>query len=550
MRMLIAYAIGFSRHQPLHRLVIFILCLPLVSFAATSPSYATSTPISPPLDVGTRWFVCQGYNNLRITHTGTSALALDLSGPGCDNSASGANVRTPLSGTVHYYGETYGSMCINSKDGRSLSLTHINSDLKAGSQITAQQLVGTIAAPYLRGNAGIPHLHIQMWSTPNCSDESKQIPFDDANLGRICGAPNFTIEGPDNYQNGTWSGTVFTVQHCDDSRHDAGVYHVFAGTTTGKKYEAYWSKGNPTITGNYATLDQSIVDMNFERSNDGYYHTYATTTSGSIYESYWTKGQPMVTGVNVRASEPINASFGTTTSDSFKHLFFATSSGKLYESYWLPGTPGITTGQFADLKAPVADLSFLQSTTGSYHTFIATTSGKVYEARWGGGMPYELHLLTDTKTALTSLDSSIASDGLFHVFIADKKGIVTELSWSNTQQMTTKQLATLGSSVSDINFEYTVDGVNHLYAGTSDGKTHETYWGAGRPLTTDVVLQNIDPVTSIHGLTTEDGIRHVFAGTSTGKVYESYWTPGSGVIISGQFMRVDGQVTSTTFTAT
>lgn len=42
----------------------------------------------------------------------------------------------------------------------------------------------------------------------------------------------------------------------------------------------------------------------------------------------------------------------------------------------------------------------------------------------------------------------------------------------------------------------------------------------------------------------------LFAGTSTGKVYESYWAPGSGVIISGQFMRVDGQVTSTTFTAT
>lgn len=527
-----------------------LLSAMLLSSAIAPFAYAIPTPISSPFEAGSNWFVCQGYNNPRITHTNTYALALDFSGQNCDNSAVGASLRAPLSGTVYYYDEPSGSLCINSTDGRSITLAHINSTLKVGEKVRTQQYVGAVAKPGARSNAGFAHLHLQMWSTPNCSNSTKQIPFSDASAGRICGAPDMTVAGPDLYRNGTWSGTAFTAQDCNQSRYDAGVYHVFAGAESGKKYEAYWSKGSPTVTGNYASLDAAIVDMNFERSSDGYYHTYAATKTGRIYESYWTKGQPMVTGLSTQVKDSITSLYGVTTSDKFMHLFFGTDTGKLYESYWYPGRPGTTTGQFADVKEEVTDIKFLQDTAGTYHTFIATVSGKIHHAQWGQNTPFTIQERQNTGHTITAIDAVITDDQKFRVFIATNKGAVQELSWSPGSPVASATLANVNGAPTDINFELTNDGVHHLYSGTDKGSTYETYWSTTIPLTTELVLQNIGPVASIHGLTTNDGIRHIFAGTNSGDVYESYWHPGSGQIVSGKFMNIGSKVTSTTFVAT
>lgn len=201
----------------LRRLRAFIVTVGLV-FAGvvglTPQAQAADGNILPPFDLEQSWNICQGYNNAAVTHTGTSLYGLDLTGAGCDNSASGRTVRAPMGGTVHYYQASYGNLCVNVTGGRSYTLTHINSSVTSGS-VTAGQSVGTVSAPGTRGNNGVAHIHFQMWDTANCYSSSG-IPFDSAHGTRICGAPDLTSSGP-NGGNGTWSGTSFTGQNCGSS---------------------------------------------------------------------------------------------------------------------------------------------------------------------------------------------------------------------------------------------------------------------------------------------------------------------------------------------
>lgn len=202
----------------LRRLVILLATLILVVGGVVgglvAPAQAATGNILPPFDLGQTWNICQGYDNPGVTHTGTSTYGLDLTGAGCDNSASGRNVRASLSGTVAYYQGTYGNLCINVGDGRSYTLTHIDSTITSGT-VTAGQLVGTVAAPGSRGNNGVAHIHFQMWSTSNCYSSSG-IPFDAAHNAQICGAPDLTASGSPGTGNGTWSGTSFTGQSCGE----------------------------------------------------------------------------------------------------------------------------------------------------------------------------------------------------------------------------------------------------------------------------------------------------------------------------------------------
>lgn len=179
-----------------------------------TPAQADDGNILPPFDQGQQWWVCQGYNG-PVSHTGTSQYGLDLTGgPNCDNSASGRTVRAPMSGTVYYYQAAYGNLCVNVAGGRSYTLTHINSSVTGGS-VTAGQSVGTVGSPGTYGNAGVAHIHFQMWSTANCYSSSG-IPFDSAHSTRICGAPDLTANGPNN-GNGTWSGQSFLGAACTSS---------------------------------------------------------------------------------------------------------------------------------------------------------------------------------------------------------------------------------------------------------------------------------------------------------------------------------------------
>ena len=187
------------------------------------PAQAVTGNILPPFDIGQTWYVCQGYNNPNVTHHdngpyGTnprSSYALDLTaGLGCGGSTSGMNVRTPLSGTVHYWSYNSGSLCVNTNDGRSVVLTHINASVTAGS-VSAGQLVGTVAVANDKNNGGIPHIHLQLWDSPGCwGTGNGGIPFDTAHNSRICGAADFSSSGTGS--NGAWSGEGIVGSSCTD----------------------------------------------------------------------------------------------------------------------------------------------------------------------------------------------------------------------------------------------------------------------------------------------------------------------------------------------
>ena len=155
-------------------LVATIVCC--LSFVLTSPAYAESPGnLYPPFDVGSGWNVCQGYENIGGTHVGTSRLSLDLTSSGCDNGATGRVVRAPFTGTVSWYVAGSGSICVTAKDGRSIMMTHIDSNLVAGTAVDNYQAVGNIAGPNQRQNNGVAHIHLQAWSSPGCSNNKNQI---------------------------------------------------------------------------------------------------------------------------------------------------------------------------------------------------------------------------------------------------------------------------------------------------------------------------------------------------------------------------------------
>lgn len=255
-------------------MIAFVTCFfaSLVTSVVTTaaPAQAADGNILPPFDIGQNWNICQGYSNPNVTHTGTSTYGIDLTGAGCDNSASGRNVRAPMDGTVAYYQASYGNLCINVSGGRSLTLTHINSSVTIGT-VSAGQLVGTVAAPGQRANNGVAHIHFQMWSSPNCYSSSG-IPFDSANGARICGAPNLTAAGP-NGGNGTWSGTSFTGANCGEPPNNPIQWHLRNVNTDGGANVAF----------SYGTT-ASDHPVTGEWDGDGTFTAGIVRNSGSVWQ--------------------------------------------------------------------------------------------------------------------------------------------------------------------------------------------------------------------------------------------------------------------------
>lgn len=204
-------------------LVAFALgLLGVVGLAA--PASAATGNILPPFNVGETWYVYQGYGPNAPTHNNNdpsvaSLYGLDLTYGNSTTASAGRTVRAPMSGTVYYYQASYGNLCVNTADGGSYTLTHINSSVTNGS-VTAGQAVGTVAAAQPDGslpphNNGVAHIHFQTWSAPGCwANTNGGMPFDSAHGRQICGAPDFTATGPSAANNGVWSGTVFTGAAC------------------------------------------------------------------------------------------------------------------------------------------------------------------------------------------------------------------------------------------------------------------------------------------------------------------------------------------------
>lgn len=186
----------------------------------TSPAAASVGPgnIRSPFEPGGAVYVFQGYDNAKVTHTGTSRFGLDLTSSTSTTSTSGRVVVAPQSGKVAYWQAEYGNLCVNVANNRSYTLTHIKSDITTpGATITSGQKVGTVAPANTTRNNGVAHLHFQYWAAPNCYNSST-IPFSAANSLRICGAPDMTASGPNSAGNGTWSGTKFTASTCGTTK--------------------------------------------------------------------------------------------------------------------------------------------------------------------------------------------------------------------------------------------------------------------------------------------------------------------------------------------
>lgn len=235
-----------------------ISVLLLASFLATSYSlhaHAAAGNFNAPFDNGSAWNICQGYNNSRGTHVGASALSLDITGgPNCDNSASGRNIRSPFAGKIAWYVGPSGSICVNSLENKSVMITHIDSEMTAGTIVEVNQIIGSIAGPFQRQNNGVAHAHLQAWTTPNCGYSgglNTAVPFDEIHTTRMCGLPDMTVSGPNSYNNGTWSGTRFTTTNCTN----------IAQRPTGYIYR-FWSDRNQHhfYTTDY-TEAQRVVDL-------------------------------------------------------------------------------------------------------------------------------------------------------------------------------------------------------------------------------------------------------------------------------------------------
>lgn len=262
----------------LHRIISFAALLILFcSLCITSNTYAAAGNFAPPFDIGSMWNICQGYNNTRGTHSGTSSLSLDITGgPNCDNSGSGQTVRSPFSGQIAWYSSGSGSLCVNnSLANKSVMLTHIDSSISVGATVNTSQAVGKIAAPNERQNNGVAHLHMQAWSRTNCTDDSKRVAFEEAAGTRICGTPNMPVNGPNSYNNGAWSGVSFIAERCGDEK--PAVYRLYNSSI---KKHLYTADSNEAVVlksrgWGYEGLSYNVKRLNECTQNESVYRFYS-----------------------------------------------------------------------------------------------------------------------------------------------------------------------------------------------------------------------------------------------------------------------------------
>ena len=202
-----------------HKRIISALVVTIVSTFSFYPTIATalsSYELQSPFEQGTRWYVCQGYDNTSGSHTGSSQISLDFTGSqNCGSSAAGSNVFSPFKGVVSWYAEPSGSLCITETGAqRSVMLTHINSSHTTGMSVNDGDLVGHIAGAGFKQNNGSAHLHLQVWNGARCTSPAQNVPLAKSSSMKICGAPDMPIDGPRQPGVGIWGGVTFAAKQC------------------------------------------------------------------------------------------------------------------------------------------------------------------------------------------------------------------------------------------------------------------------------------------------------------------------------------------------
>jgi len=125
-----------------------------------------SSSITWPVRGGT-WTVIQGYNG--GTHNGsTYRYSLDIAkGSG----TAGADVYSPVSGTVVWNDPNSGGLAIDIGGGYTMCMFHVtfSGDLGRGDTITQGQWLGTISGPGGPGYASTPHVDMTLWASGRVS---------------------------------------------------------------------------------------------------------------------------------------------------------------------------------------------------------------------------------------------------------------------------------------------------------------------------------------------------------------------------------------------
>lgn len=267
-----------------------VSALLLASLIATSYSlhaHAAAGNFIAPFDNGSAWNICQGYNNSRGTHVGANALSLDITGgPACDNSATGRNIRAPFAGKIAWYVGPSGSICVNSLDNKSIMITHIDSEMTTGTIVGVNQIIGSIAGPFQRQNNGVAHAHLQAWTTPNCGYSgglNTAVPFDEIHTTRMCGLPDMTVDGPNPYNNGIWSGTSFITESCGTA--NPPVYRLYNYSV---KKHVYTSDNNEAVVlknrgWNYEGISYRVKDLSNCGSGESVYRFYSQQLQTHLY---------------------------------------------------------------------------------------------------------------------------------------------------------------------------------------------------------------------------------------------------------------------------
>ena len=146
------------------------------------PAPATGTgsivwPVS-----GGSWEILQGYNG--SSHQNNSDLwqyqdSLDL--VRTDGDTAGAQVYSPVTGTIRWLNPSSGGISIDMGNGYAVALFHVtfDSSLTAGQSVTQGQPLGTISGPGGPGYASTPHVHIAAWQTSDGGNWNRiSVPFE------------------------------------------------------------------------------------------------------------------------------------------------------------------------------------------------------------------------------------------------------------------------------------------------------------------------------------------------------------------------------------
>jgi len=395
-----------------------VIALVFGSFIATSPAQAATGSLVAPFDQGQTWYICQGYNQPNVTHhdgqSAKSRYGLDLvAGSGCNTTAStGLNVRAPMAGTVSWSSSS-GSLCINTTDGRSITLTHISASVTSGS-VSAGQVVGTVAGPSASSppyNGGVAHIHLQMWSSPGCwGTGNGGIPFDDAHGARICGAPNLYSGGPWG-GNGEWSGTSFSNDNCTGtvspyvvsvpksvaymigSAQYIDVYAVASDHQIYRKNWNGWTWNAPVAIGGAFERDPSVVT--YTVGGTTYVDVFALSSNSNIYRrtlnattDTWTTPGFVPIGCCFW-SDPSAVVAYTSGGTVYVDVYATASNGHMYNRVWNATTGAWTTPGFDDRgccftnRAPTV-VSYIVGSATYVDVYTLASNGNIYRTQWNG----------------------------------------------------------------------------------------------------------------------------------------------------------------------